>query len=201
MDQAKSTKPKRSKESNPVAVRRSGRTRTVSQLSDTNSHDKALPTSTAEPVEEPVTELTSRPQRKAKTAFENRLAEIVEEERTTDEGMAQHAEEDDRNVGGYQFDEEEWKRWEKEWEIRDYEVENDFEDDGGNEGEDSDLGSENPSAQTNSSGVSKQAKVSLKLSKSSKAAKPSKKRLQNLESSDDSDSSEDDGKSWLLYAP
>lgn len=116
VDQKKISKAKQAKKlSTTTATRRSTHRNAGQQLQmePVANLSPVVATTPVEPVEGSAEESATRPQRKATAGFKNVLAEIVGDEFEGISHDAAHADDGDRNVGGYQWNDGEWDEWKK----------------------------------------------------------------------------------------
>lgn len=153
----------------------------------------AVATTPVEPVEESAEESVTCPQRKATAGFKNVLAEIVEDEFEGISHNAARADDGDRNVGGYQWNDGEWDEWKKQWSQS--EPEDEFKMDDMPLDKGLDLDSDDESIQTTTTAVdsiSKSRAKAVKKPVNATTKKTGELQKRHQEPMDDSEASESD---------
>ena len=192
--QKKISKVKQAKKlSSTTTVRRSTRRnpRQQSKMELVANISPAAATTPVEPAEVSTEESAPRPQRKATAGFKNVLAEIVEDEFEGISHDAACADDGDRNVGGYQWNDGEWDEWKKQWSQP--EPEDEFEMDNMPLDKDLDLDSDDKSIQMMTTPVDSISKSRVKVVKKPVNATTKKTGVlqkRHQEPKDDSEDSE-----------
>lgn len=151
----------------------------------------AAATTPVEPAKVSTEESAPCPQRKATAGFKNVLAEIVEDEFEGISHDAACADDGDRNVGGYQWNDGEWDEWKKQWSQS--EPEDEFEMDDMPLDKGLDLDSDDESIQTTTTPVDSISKSRAKVVKKPVNATTKKTGVlqkRHQEPKDDSEDSE-----------